>query len=212
MLIIVDEAGDAGLKLSKGSSKFFVVTPVMFKNESEADACDQRITQLRRELKLRSSFEFHFRDTPPSLKREFFKAVAPFNFFYISIIIDKSLIAHQALRPPENFYRYTVGLVFDQAKSYVENAVVVFDGSGSRPFKRELATFLRQQMNEGQIQRIRRVKMQDSKTNNLIQLADMICGAVYHTTKNPSEKTQEFRRLIAHRERSTQIWSRAVTR
>ena len=212
MLILVDEAGDAGLRLSKGSSKFFVVTLVMFTQEEEADTCDQRITRLRRELNLSGSFEFHFRDTPPSLKREFFKAVAPFNFFYISMIIDKSEIARQALRPREVFYRYAVSLVFEQAKPHIENAIVVFDGSGSRPFKRELATFLRQRMNEEKIQRIRNVKMQDSKTNNLIQLADMVCGAVYHAIKNPSEKTQGFRRLIAHRELSAQIWPQTVKR
>lgn len=210
MLILVDEAGDAGLKLSKGSSRFFVVTLVLFAQKAEADACDQRITQLRRELNLPSSFEFHFRDTPPSLKKKFFKVVAPFNFFYMSMIVDKSEIARQAFRPHEAFYRYAVGLIFEQAKPHIENAVVVFDGSGSRPFKRELAAFLRQRMNEEQIQRIQNVKMQDSKTNNLIQLVDMVCGAVYHVIKNPSEKTQDFRRLIAHRELSAQIWPQNV--
>jgi mannose/fructose-specific phosphotransferase system component IIA len=101
-------------------------------------------------------------------------------------------------------------LVFEQAKPHIENAVVVFDGSGSRPFKRQLATFLRQLMNEEQIQRIRKVKMQDSKTNNLIQLVDMICGTVYHAMKNSSGEMSDFRRLIAHRELSAQIWPQAM--
>jgi hypothetical protein len=208
MLVFVDEAGDAGLKLAKGSSKFFVVTLVMFRQEAEATACDQRIDRLRRELNLRSSFEFHFRDTPPRLKREFFNAVAPFNFFYISIIIDKSAIAPETIQPRDVFYQYAVALVFKEAKPHLENAVVVFDGSGSRPFKQQLATFLRQRMNEDQIQRIRKVKMQDSKTNNLVQLVDMVCGAVYHSVKTPSDKTSDFRRLITHRELSAQIWPR----
>jgi len=68
MLILVDEAGDAGLSLAKGSSKFFVVTLVIFQQEDEAISCDHRIDQLRRELNLPGAFEFHFRDTPPRLK------------------------------------------------------------------------------------------------------------------------------------------------
>jgi len=43
---------------------------VMFTQEEEADTCDQRITRLRRELNLPGSFEFHFRDTPPSFPRK----------------------------------------------------------------------------------------------------------------------------------------------
>jgi len=65
-------------------------------------------------------------------------------------------------------------------------------------------------MNEEQIQRIRKVKMQDSKTNNLIQLVDMICGAVYHSIKIPSDKAFDFRRLIAHRELSAQMWPQII--
>jgi len=82
MLILVDEAGDAGLSLVKGSSKFFVVTLVIFQEEEEAIACDHRLEQLRCEFNLPGTFEFHFRDTPPRLKSEFFKTIAPFNFSY----------------------------------------------------------------------------------------------------------------------------------
>jgi hypothetical protein len=32
MLVFVDESGDAGMKLGKGSSEFFIVTAVLFKS------------------------------------------------------------------------------------------------------------------------------------------------------------------------------------
>ncbi|HLE87121.1 MAG TPA: DUF3800 domain-containing protein [Candidatus Brocadiaceae bacterium] len=60
MLVFIDEAGDTGRKIEKGSSKLFVISLVMFDDYEEASACDQRINLLRRELNLPADYEFHF--------------------------------------------------------------------------------------------------------------------------------------------------------
>jgi len=60
MLVFVDKAGDTGFKLSEGSSQFFVITLVIFDQDDDAVACDQRIALLRRELGFAGNFEFHF--------------------------------------------------------------------------------------------------------------------------------------------------------
>ncbi len=176
MVVFVDEAGDTGLKLGQGSSQFFIITLIIFDQNDEAAACDQRITLLRRELRIRNDFEFHFNETPRRLKKIFFEAVVPYNFFYVSIIVNKKNLYGEAFKFKNSFYKYICSLVFDSAKPYLENAIVVFDGSGSRQFKQELATYLRQRMNDDAIVRVRKMKMQDSKKTNLIQLADMVCG------------------------------------
>ncbi len=200
MIVFVDEAGDTGLKLNQGSSQFFIITLVIFDQNDEAAACDQRITLLRRELGLRKVFEFHFNETPRRLKKIFFEAVVPYNFFYVSIIVNKKNLYGEAFKFKNSFYKYTCSLVFDSAKPYLENAIVVFDGSGSRQFKQELATYLRQRMNDDAIVRVRKVKMQDSKRTNLIQLADMVCGAINLSFKSSADDDWEYRRLIGHRE------------
>lgn len=48
MLVFVDESGDAGLKLQEGSSKYFVVTLIIFEENEEAESCDKRIDLLRK--------------------------------------------------------------------------------------------------------------------------------------------------------------------
>jgi hypothetical protein len=52
---------------------------------------------------------------------------------------------------------------------------------------------------------IRKVKVQDSQKNNLVQLADMVCGAVARSYTQ-KEDAQRCRRLIAHREIYVQFW------
>ena len=50
MLVFIDESGDSGLKFEHGSSRFFTIALVVFGNNNEAIACDQRIGLLRKEL------------------------------------------------------------------------------------------------------------------------------------------------------------------
>ena len=206
MIVFVDEAGDTGLKLKQGSSQFFIITLVIFDEDDEALACDQRIALLRRELGVGQEFEFHFNETPRRIKDHFFKAIVPYNFFYVSTIINKKNLYGEGFKFKNSFYKYACRLVFDNVKQYLEHAIVVFDGSGSRQFKQELATYLRKRMNDDATLRVRKVKMQDSKNNNLIQLADMVCGAVNLSLKSSEDENWEYRRLIGHRELSARVW------
>jgi len=55
---------------------------------------------------------------------------------------------------------------------------------------------------------IRKVSMEDSKSNNLIQLADMLCGAVSRSLGG-GPKASQFRDLIRKKEKRLQIWPKA---
>jgi hypothetical protein len=89
MLVFIDESGDSGLKIEKGSSKFFTVALVAFEDHEEAIACDQRISLLRRELGWKEGSEFHFNKNSKEIRKSFLKAVLPYNFFYYGIVINK---------------------------------------------------------------------------------------------------------------------------
>ncbi len=209
MLVFVDEAGDTGLKLDKGSSHYFIVTLVLFEENEEAEAADTRIGLLRRELGLAADFEFHFNETPECIKEAFFDAVVRYNFFYAAVVINKAKLYGPGFRFKESFYKYAASLVFQNAQQHLSDATVVFDGSGSREFKRQLKSYLSRKVNErgATPRKIRKVKLQDSKTNNLIQLADMVCGVISRSFKGKRRKgKKDFRKQIAHREIYVQFW------
>jgi len=205
----VDEAGDTGLKLEKGSSRYFIVALVIFGEHEEAEAADSRINLLRRELGLPVDYEFHFNETPERTKAAFFDAIVRYSFFYFAIVINKAKLYGPGFKVKGSFYKYASSLVFQNAQPHLTEATVVFDGSGTREFKRQLKTYLSRKINEpGAVPpKIRRVKLQESGRNNLIQLADMVCGAVARSFKGRRRKGQRnFRRVIAHREIYVQFW------
>lgn len=96
MLVFIDESGDPGLKLDRGSSRFFVVALVIFEKNEKAVACDQRINLLRREIKLSSDYEFHFKKNSHRIRLKFLEAIAPYNFFYFAIVLNKDSKNYEA--------------------------------------------------------------------------------------------------------------------
>lgn len=207
MLVFVDESGDTGLKLEKGSSKFFTVTLVLFEDNDEALACDQRIQLLKRELGYREDCEFHFKTNSRRVRQKFFEAVAPYNFFYFAVVISKKGLWGPGFAYKESFYKYACSLVFENAKPYLSSAIVIIDKSGSRDFRAQLDRYLKIRTNQEKNQRfIKRVKMERSKSNNLIQLADMVSGAVVRSLDKGKKDRDLYRALIKHREIYVQIW------
>ncbi len=207
MLVFVDESGDTGLKLGKGSSERFVVTMVVFEDIEDAVAAETAIRQLRHELGVKKDFEFHFTESKSKHRDAFFEKLCQEQFFYFTVAINKAKVQSKGFQFKDSFYKYTCKLVFENAKPYLDNAKIVIDGSGSRDFRRSLGTYLRKHMNpkDSGSKRIRKVQLEDSKKNDLIQLADMVCGAVARSLAGKSDG-KRYRKSIKHLEMRVQEW------
>ena len=208
MLIFIDESGDPGLKIEKGSSRYFTISLVAFEDKDEALACDQRIGLLRKELGWESNSEFHFRRNSDRVRRALLQATAPYNFFYYGIVINKNpeKLWGEGFKDKRSFYKYACGLVFENAKEKLDNAIIIIDKSGNLEFRRQLAKYLRKRMNEENKKLIKEVKMQRSSGNNLLQLADYVAGVINRSIQGGKKYADEYRKIIAHREIFVQIW------
>lgn len=208
MLVFVDESGDPGLKIDKGSSEYLIVALVLFEENEDAGDCDLRINLVRKELGLPEYFEFHFNKNHPSIRKAFLEAVARYSFWYLGIVINKKKLYGKGFQYKESFYKYATSLVFENAKSRLDEAIVTLDGSGSRDFRKQMQAYLMKRINEekGPSKRIKRVKVQKSLNNNLIQLADMVAGAIARSYKKGKRDSKIYRRIIEHRELFVQLW------
>src|SRR3989344_2820748 len=205
MLVFIDESGDTGLTIEKGATKYFIIVMVAFEDNDEASACNKRIDLLRRELRLSPDYEFHFHRNSDRAREAFLRAVLPYQFFYYGIVINKEKLFGEGFKNKESFYKYAASLLFENAKEKLEHATIVIDESRPQLFKYQLASYLRKKINTTDRRHIHKVKMQDSKRNNLLQLADMIAGAVNKSLID-GEDNQKFRKVIKPREMYVQIW------
>lgn len=207
MLVFVDESGDPGLKKKTGSSKVFVLTLVIFNDRDEANAVDDLISALRSEMQVNNRFEFKFNKLRDDLRKQFLQAVSGRGFVYYSMVINKDKINSKGLSYKESFYKYVCSLAFDNARHLLERSIIVIDGSGSREFRQQLQTYLKRKVNDAteSIPCISKVKINDSKKNNLLQLADMVCGAIAKCFQDRN-KNASYRKIIKPREGYVQFW------
>jgi hypothetical protein len=206
MLLFVDESGDPGLKIDAGSSRYFVIALVGFDDHDEALAADDRISLLRNEQGFPANFEFHFNKMKPAFRRMFLEAVAPYNFFYFGIVMDKTKLREREFPFKDSIYKDACGLLLEYAKPRLSNAIVVVDGSESKSFRHQLKSYLIRRLKDDSGKSfIKDVRVHDSATNNLLQLADMVVGSVarFYSDKKDS---REYRRLIVHREIYVYFW------
>ena len=207
--MFVDESGDSGRKVLNGSSLYFVVAAVTFEDFDEANACDKRIDQLRDELNLTPNYEFHFSKNSKKVRQAFLNAVAPYPFFYHVFALNKE---PQKLRGPgfdnkSSLYKYAAGVTFENAKAWLDDAIVVIDQNGNKQFQGELARYLRRTIKDSEGKRlIKKVKQMRSQGNNLLQLADYVAGVSNRHITGKTDALELHGRYLSTHEISLQVW------
>lgn len=184
MLILIDESGDAGFKVAKGSTPHFVVAMVVFRDLREAENASQAIADARDRLRIQP--EFKFSKCSAQVRDGFFEAVRPFRFAVRALVVDKLRIYSPDLRANANrFYSYFVRLLIRHDADLLAGARVKIDGRASPELRRDLAVALRQHQS---VLKMANVKFSDSHRDNLIQLADMAAGAIARSYRNDIRK------------------------
>ena len=189
MLIFLDESGDPGFKFDKGSSSHFVIALVIFDNPLDAEETALKIKRLRERLKVSHHYEFKFSKSNDYFRYQFFEAVRESKYRVRAMVVDKRILHSEKLTTEkESFYSYFVSEVMRHNHGSILGASLKIDGSGDRTFKLAFQTYLRRKLREGTISKF---KFVDSKTDSLIQLSDMIAGAIYRNY-NPERRDASF--------------------
>lgn len=179
MLVFIDDSGDPGFKLEKGSSAIFVISCVIFDDELEAEKTAVAIKELRRDLKFPDEVEFKFSKSRRKIREKFLKKINSFQFKIRSLVIKKSLIRSEELKNNKNsFYSYAIKSLLKYSNNSIIEAKVRIDGSGDRRFRRNFLTYLRKQLNTHHKKIMKNCQLIDSKSNVLIQMVDMVAGSI----------------------------------
>jgi hypothetical protein len=198
MLIFMDESGDTGFKFKRVSSEYFVLTIIIFDSLEAAEKANDAINQLRKDLKFHEAREFKFSTgTSNDEKETFLRKMSRHDFRYRSVVINKSLLlAKNPQHPTDSLYMLVADQLFLRAQDRLNNASLFVDRT-SKAFVNEFNGYLRKKLNTDMAKLIGQIRHKDSKSNNLLQLADMVCSAIY---RNYNRKDEKFYKLIKKRE------------
>src|SRR3990167_5884188 len=168
MLVFIDDSGDPGFKLDKGSSSHFVIACVIFDDNLDAEETALKIKRLRRELKWHDLQEFKFNKTSKKIRLQFLDAVVACKFRVRAIVIDKVLVRNPELRGNKySFYNYVIKEVLAKSEGSIVGAKVRLHGHEDRAYKRAALTYFRTQIN---LRRsiVKDLKFVNSQSDNLI--------------------------------------------
>ena len=202
VLVLIDESGDPGFKIVRGSTPYFVIAMVIFADPREAERASRCIAQARGRLRVKP--EFKFAKSHDRVKSGFFEAVAGCDFRVRALYVDKSVVYSDHLRDEkEAFYSYFVRLLLTHDNGALQGARIKIDGSGDREFKRELDRYLRRQISTD---KVASVKFADSSSDNLMQLADMCAGAIARAKRCDERRDPRWLNLLQAAGRVQDIW------
>lgn len=197
MLIFIDDSGDPGFKLDKGSTKNFVISLVIFDDNLEAEKTAVAIKELRRKFGFPDNMEFKFHNSRNKVKEEFFRTINQFNFRVRSLVVDKNKVRSEELKNnKESFYSYFIKSVLKHSNNTILNACIKIDGSGDRVFRKSFLAYLRRELNSRQKKIMKNCKLVDSRGNILVQMADMVAGSIRRSHDKDKTDAKIYRNII----------------
>lgn len=196
MIISIDDSGDPGLKLEKGSSNYFVIAAVCFADDLDAEEAALKIKRLRRDLGWKPSHEFKFRKTSPAIRKQFLNTVKNCNFDISLVIQDKkSLVGNKDFeKHADQLYNTVVLKSIKALGDNISAAHIYIDGEKGKNYRRNVKTFFRKHTKK---QLVKELTYRDSRDDNLIQLADMIVGSARRSVEK--DKDTAYLRIIKKR-------------
>lgn len=204
MIIFIDESGDAGFKIGRGSSSYFVISLIIFDDELEAEETALKIKKPRKQLNKKDIFEFKFNKCNRVFKERFLEEVRNCKFRVRSIVVDKRKVYSTHMREFTNdFYGFSLRMVLQHNNDTIQNAKIRIDGSGERRFRKQLTLYLRRQLNSTSKRVRENMRFGDSRQNVLIQLADMVAGSIRRSFEAKTNDSKVYRDIIRKREEDT---------
>ena len=194
MLVFIDESGDPGFKVDRGSTPIFAAAMVVFDTADAAASTGEIIRQSLADL--RAFPEFKFNKSRDKVRDGFFEAVAGCEFCVRAIVVRKEVIYSDRLRAQKDeFYRFFVKNMVKYDGGLLKDAKVVIDGSGERVFRQDLQRYLKQHAQGG----IKSVKFAASHRDPLVQLADMAVGAVARSYRTDRKNADRWRQMLGNK-------------
>ncbi|AUH68481.1 MULTISPECIES: DUF3800 domain-containing protein [Gordonia] len=198
MHVFIDDSGDGGFKLDKGSSSHLVMAACVFRDPTEIEHLADRIEACRTKCKHRG--EFKYSKGTKRQRDHFFEYIEPVKFDIRTIVIDKAIIYSPTLRSSASKLKsFAIRMLLTKNYGQINNAKVIIDGLDIRGFGIPDAEYLMRKVHEERPGVIDSVRFGDSTQNVGLQLADMVAGAINAHVKTHAKSDSTHFDLIRPR-------------
>ena len=182
--IYIDDSGDSGLR-SDSSSNFIIASVVLIGQENR-DNLIQAISEYKKGLGWRQREELKFHKTHKDVIRLAIKTANKYDYSAYAIVLDKSKIDIRALSSVErgSIFLYTIKELLIRLN--LPDSDIVIDGVRGPKYTKKARTYLRRELKSVGL-KTGRISFEDSRSNSLVQLADLVAGSVARSLTNKAD-------------------------
>jgi len=190
-MVFIDDSGDAGLK--KSSTEQLIIAAVIVIDEDKRKLLSDAINLFRRRLGWNDLDEFKFSRTNKIILLKLIDFIKGFDFEAYAVVLDKNDIGpSQVPKGKASAYNYAIKeLLVRIGKS---NQIIIIDGRIGERHAEKVRTYLRQNLKANGIEKVT-IRFTDSRKDSLIQLADIVAGAVARSYKDKTDAQKYLRKL-----------------
>lgn len=193
--IYIDDSGDPGLT-GEGSSNFIIASVVLVSKEKR-DSLSQAIDEYKKGLGWKECEELKFHKTHKDTIRLAIRTANKYNYSAYAIIIDKSKLSIDSLSSIEkdSIFLYTIKELLIKIK--LPDSDIIIDGIRGPKYTKKARSYLRRELKNNGI-KTGRISFEDSRSNPLIQLADLVAGSVARSLTNKAD-AKEYIKLFGQK-------------
>lgn len=168
-----DEVGDVGFTFAGGASRFFLAVVLLL---NDPEPLRQQVDRLRQQLGLPAHVEFKFHKTSDGYRRAFLKALTSHDFAVRALYVDKTSLPRMK---GQEFYAFCFGELFRRMPTgeLGETTLMLDRFGGAKPTLQALRRHLKTKPHP--LRPFKRISFCRSRSENLLQVTDMIGGAIY---------------------------------
>jgi hypothetical protein len=198
--IYIDESGTPDVENLK--PRFFVVAAIVVESRRELAGFEDRFRSAAQAIK--RPLDHELRSAGLSLKKRarVLRELSLLDFQWAAVAFDKARLTRTGFSSPKRFYRFALQFLIGDLLMTAWQADLVIDENSTKAFQAETERHIREQNSGLPVQRLGKIKFSDSSKARLVQLADLVAGAVRLGATGEGGQLEE----IEHKEISLQFW------
>lgn len=199
-VIYLDESGNPNVQ--DLNPPVLVIGAVVIESRQELAGLDQRFRNAFAVIKRSEDHELRTAGLSIAKHGKVLRELSLLDYQWAAACFDKSKLTSVGFADPTTFYRYAFQFLIGDLLTIAWQADIVIDENSTPAFQEQLESYLRRQNSGLPINRIGSVKFSSSSKQRLIQLADLVAGAVRRSVEGDRVPLRE----IEHKMINLQFW------
>lgn len=180
----------------------FVVAAVIIESRDDLASLDQRFKNAFTVIRRPEDHELRTAGLSVRKHTRVLRELSLLDYQWAAACFDKKLLTSGGFADAKTFYRYAFQFLVGDLLTTAWQADLVIDEHSTRDFQNQLQDYLRRQNSGMPIGRLNNVSFSESSKNRLVQLADLVAGAVRRSVEGQAVPLSE----IEHKMISLQFW------